>query len=56
MVSFASMPGMFDRTITIGSLGKEFSCTGWRTGYIVGNADVLKYIGGCQAYTSYSIF
>jgi aminotransferase len=31
----ATFPGMRDRTITISSLSKTFSCTGWRLGYAV---------------------
>lgn len=34
-VHFASLPSMFDRTMTLFSAGKTFSCTGWRVGYIV---------------------
>ena len=34
--SAASLPGMWDRTITIGSAGKTFSVTGWKTGWCVG--------------------
>jgi aspartate/methionine/tyrosine aminotransferase len=30
----ASLPGMFERTITIGSAGKVFSATGWKTGWL----------------------
>ena len=33
MVRFASIPGMFERTITIGSAGKAFSATGWKLGW-----------------------
>jgi hypothetical protein len=29
-VHFATIPGMEDRTITISSMGKTFSCTGWK--------------------------
>lgn len=29
---FASLPGMFERTMTLFSVGKTFSCTGWRVG------------------------
>ena len=32
--SFASLPNMFDRTITVNGLAKAFSMTGWRIGYI----------------------
>ncbi len=35
-VSFASLPGMFDRTVVCGSLSKTYSVTGWRLGYAFG--------------------
>jgi kynurenine--oxoglutarate transaminase/cysteine-S-conjugate beta-lyase/glutamine--phenylpyruvate transaminase len=35
-VHFASLPGMWDRTITISSAGKTFSATGWQIGWCVG--------------------
>lgn len=34
-VSLASLPGMRERTVTIGSAGKIFSVTGWRIGWTV---------------------
>jgi aspartate/methionine/tyrosine aminotransferase len=34
----ATFPGMRERTITISSLSKTFSCTGWRLGYAVAPA------------------
>jgi aminotransferase len=34
-VSMASLPGMAERTITIGGYSKTFSITGWRVGYSV---------------------
>lgn len=33
-VSFASLPGMLERTITVNGLSKAFALTGWRLGYI----------------------
>ena len=30
----ASLPGMWDRTLTISSAGKTFSCTGWKIGWV----------------------
>ncbi len=33
-VSFASLPGMAERTITVNGLSKAFALTGWRLGYI----------------------
>lgn len=32
--SFASLPGMAERTITVNGLSKAFALTGWRLGYI----------------------
>ena len=34
-VSIASMPGMFERTLTVYTLSKSFAMTGWRVGYVV---------------------
>lgn len=40
-VCMASLPGMFDHTITCNSLSKTYSITGWRLGYIIGPAPVI---------------
>ena len=39
---FASLPGMFDRTISCGSLSKTYSITGWRLGYIIAPLKVIE--------------
>jgi len=36
IIKVASLPGMWDRTITIGSAGKAFSATGWKLGWAIG--------------------
>ena len=38
----ASLPGMFEHTITCNSLSKTYSITGWRLGYLVGPAWVVE--------------
>ena len=38
----ASLPGMFDHTLTCNSLSKTYSVTGWRLGYICGPAEVIE--------------
>ncbi len=38
---FASLPGMFDRTISCSSLSKTYSITGWRLGYIIASPAVI---------------
>lgn len=35
-VSLATLPGMWERTLTLNSVGKTFSVTGWKIGYAVG--------------------
>ena len=35
-VSIATLPGMWERTLTINSTGKTFSLTGWTIGYTIG--------------------
>ena len=38
----ASLPGMFERTITCSSFSKTYSITGWRLGYAIGSAEVME--------------
>ncbi|XVE86737.1 hypothetical protein DITRI_Ditri18aG0057700 [Diplodiscus trichospermus] len=35
-MSFASLPGMWERTLTVNGFSKAFAMTGWRLGYIAG--------------------
>ena len=41
-VSFASLPGMYERTVTINGFAKGFAMTGWRLGYIGAPAWLAK--------------
>jgi len=34
-VAMASLPGMYERTITVFTLSKSYSMTGWRLGYVI---------------------
>lgn len=34
--SFASLPGMWERTLTVNGFSKSFAMTGWRLGYLAG--------------------
>lgn len=40
-IPIASLPGMFDRTITISSGGKTFNATGWKIGWACAPAPLL---------------
>jgi kynurenine---oxoglutarate transaminase / cysteine-S-conjugate beta-lyase / glutamine---phenylpyruvate transaminase len=52
-VHFASLPGMWDRTITISSAGKTFSATGWQIGWCIGPR---KWISKIQKLLPYVQF
>lgn len=39
---FASLPGMFERTIACSSLSKTYSMTGWRLGYVIASPRVIN--------------
>ncbi len=41
-IPMASLPGMWERTITCNSLSKTYSITGWRLGFIIGPVEVVK--------------
>ncbi|KAM6431422.1 kynurenine--oxoglutarate transaminase 1 isoform 7-T7 [Liasis olivaceus] len=43
-VRIASLPGMWERTVTIGSAGKTFSATGWKVGWAMGPDHLLKHL------------
>jgi len=39
---FASLPGMFERTLSCSSLSKTYSMTGWRLGYVIASPSVIN--------------
>ncbi|GMI28992.1 hypothetical protein TrRE_jg828, partial [Triparma retinervis] len=41
-VSFASLPGMYDRTLTVNGFSKAYAMTGLRLGYMAAPANLLK--------------
>ena len=41
-VSIASLPGMAERTIVVNGFSKSYAMTGWRLGYTVGPAPLIK--------------
>jgi len=41
-IRLANFEGMWERTITIGSAGKSFAATGWRVGWCIGPAHLVR--------------
>lgn len=52
-VHFASLPGMWDRTITISSAGKTFSATGWQVGWCIGPEHLIRPIHQLLPYVQF---
>ena len=43
-IYFATLPGMWERTISCSSLSKTYSITGWRLGYTIAPAEISERI------------
>ncbi|MBC8100328.1 MAG: aminotransferase class I/II-fold pyridoxal phosphate-dependent enzyme [Armatimonadetes bacterium] len=41
-INFASLPGMYDRTILLSGMSKSFAMTGWRIGYVAAPPDIME--------------
>jgi aminotransferase len=50
-VCFAALPGMRERTITLGGFSKDYAMTGWRLGYAAAPAELLAAMRKVHQYT-----
>jgi aminotransferase len=50
-VCFAALPGMKERTITLGGFSKSYAMTGWRVGYATAPAEILGGLVRVHQYT-----
>jgi aminotransferase len=50
-VCFPTLPGMRSRTILLGGFSKNYAMTGWRIGFAVGPADLIKGLVRIHQYT-----
>ena len=50
-VSFASIPGMFERTVTLNGFSKAFAMTGWRMGYACAPAPIARLMCKIHQFT-----
>jgi aspartate/methionine/tyrosine aminotransferase len=52
--SIASLPGMAERTIKIGSAGKIFSLTGWKVGWMVAAPELAGVVSRAHQFLTFS--
>ena len=52
-IPIATLPGAWDRTVTISSGGKTFSTTGWKVGWMTGPHDLLQVILAVKQFLTY---
>jgi aspartate/methionine/tyrosine aminotransferase len=50
----ATLPGMEERTIKVGSAGKIFSLTGWKVGWMVASAAVAPVVARAHQFLTFS--
>lgn len=54
-VPFASLEGMWERTVTLNSLGKAFSLTGWKIGWSVAPGGLTKSIRAAHQFLTFAV-
>ena len=53
-VPIATLPGMWERTLTLNSTGKTFSMTGWKIGYAVGPAPLNAALRAVHQFVTFA--
>lgn len=49
----ASLPGMYERTVTVSSAAKTFNVTGWKTGWVCGPAELVDAVRTAKQFMSF---
>jgi N-succinyldiaminopimelate aminotransferase len=50
----ASVPGGWERTLTVSSAGKSFSMTGWKVGWVTGPAELVGAVRSVKQFLTFS--
>lgn len=54
-IRMATLPGMKDRTVTISSLGKTFTITGWKIGWAIGHPELVTGIWRARQFITFAV-
>ena len=54
-VSIATLPDIFERTVTVSSVGKSFSATGWKIGWVYGQPALVEGVLRAHQFITFSI-
>jgi N-succinyldiaminopimelate aminotransferase len=54
-VPIASLPGMFERTVTVSSLGKSYSVTGWKLGWVYGAPELVTGVMRAHQFIAFAV-
>jgi N-succinyldiaminopimelate aminotransferase len=52
-VPIATLPGMFEHTVSVSSAGKTFSFTGWKIGWATGPAPLVRAVEGAKQWLTF---
>jgi N-succinyldiaminopimelate aminotransferase len=53
-VPLATLPGMFERTLTLSSAGKSYSFTGWKVGWATGPAELVGAVLAAKQWLTFT--
>jgi|SRR5579871_896371 len=53
-IPLACLPGMRERVVRIGSAGKMFSLTGWKVGWVMGDARLLRAVANAHQFVTFT--
>ena len=53
-VPLASLPGMGERTVRVGSAGKIFALTGWKVGWVMGAAPLIEMVAKVHQFLTFT--
>ena len=54
-IPIATLPRMFERTVTVSSAGKLFSATGWKVGWVYGPPDLVEGVARAHQFVTFAV-